>query len=253
MRVYSSLSRVFGPRIATKLTATVSPKRVAQTLIFVALFLTLASAVAEFIQISLGLGNSGFLPVLFVGKDDSVPEWYSSITLLFCSVLLAMIAYAKRTAGDRFFLHWGALSAIFLYLSADEGFSIHERMGPLGELILEGTGLDPGGFIIRAWIVPGIILVLVVALTYLRFLIALPPKIRNSFLLAGLLFVGGAIGMEVLRDFHTNLYGGVENMSLVQIAIRLAISYVEEFSEMLGVIVFIYTLMLYAGAQAKEA
>lgn len=250
-RVHSSLRKLFGSYVVTKLTMAIFPKRVVQALILVALFLTLVSAVAEFIQIYLGLGNSGFLPLFFVGKDDSIPELYSSVILLFCSILLATIAYARREAGDRFFLHWAALSAIFLYLAADEGFSIHERMGLLGEFVLEGTGLDLGGFIIRAWVVPGAVFVAIVALAYLRFLIALPPRTRRLFLLAGLLFVGGAIGMEVLRDLHTSVYGSMGNISLVQIALRIGITYVEESLEVLGV-VLIYALVQHAGTQAKE-
>jgi hypothetical protein len=228
-----------------------SPKKVALVLILVAVFLTLVSAVAQFIALSLGIANSRTFGLLLVGEDESIPAWYSSIMLLFCSVLLAVIAYAKKVADDRYSLHWRVLSAIFLFLSVDEGIRIHEKMAPLGRLILEGAGLSDG-FVIRAWVVPGAILVLIVALTYLRFLVALPQKTRNLFLLAGLLFVGGAIGMEMLSDFYVYLSGGVDNMSLGQIAIRIAIPYAEESLEMLGVIVFIYALMLHLSDQAEE-
>ena len=234
-----------------KLMLTGSPKNVALILILVAVFLTLVSAVAQFIALSLGIANSRTFELLFVGEDESIPAWYSSIMLLFCSVLLAVIAYAKKVAADRYSLHWRALSAIFLFLSVDEGIRIHEKMAPLGRLMLEGAGLS-GGFVIRAWVVPGAILVLIVALAYSRFIVALPQKTRNLFLLAGLLFVGGAIGMEMLSDFYVNLLGGVVNMSRGQIAVRIAIPYAEESLEMLGVIVFVYALMLHLSAQAEE-
>jgi hypothetical protein len=234
-----------------KVTLTASPKKVALVLILVAVFLLLVSAVAQYIALSLDITNSRTFGLLFVGEDESVPAWYSSIMLLFCSFLLAVIAYAKKEAGDRYSLHWSILSAIFLFLSVDEGIRIHEKMATLGWLILEGAGLSEG-FVIRAWVVPGAILVLIVALAYLRFLVALPPKTRNLFLLAGLLFVGGAIGMEMLSDFYVNLLGGVGNMSRGQIAVRIAIPYAEESLEMLGVIVFIYALMLHLSDQAEE-
>jgi hypothetical protein len=230
---------------------TASPKKIALVLILVAVFLILVSVVAQFIALSLGIANSRTFGLLFVGEDESIPAWYSSIMLLFCSVLLAVIAYAKKVAGGRYSLHWRALSAIFLFLSVDEGIRIHEKMAPLGRLMLEGVGLS-GGFIIRAWVVPAAILVLIVALAYLRFIVALPQKTRNLFLLAGLLFVGGAMGMELLSDLYVTLSGGVDNMSLWQIALRIAIPYAEESLEMLGVIVFIYALMLHLSAQAEE-
>ncbi len=234
-----------------KVKLTASPKKVALVLILVAVFLTLISAIAQYIALSLGITNSRTFGLLFVGEDESVPAWYSSMLLLLCSVLLAVTAYAKKVAGDRYSLHWMALSAIFLFLSVDEGIRIHEKMAPLGRLILEGAGLS-GSFVIRAWVVPGAILVLIVTLAYLRFLVALPHKTRNLFFLAGLLFVGGAMGMEMLSDFYVNLFGGVENMSLSQIVVRIAIPYAEESLEMLGVIVFIYALMLHLSAQAEE-
>jgi hypothetical protein len=234
-----------------KMTLSASPKKVTLILILVAVFLILVSAVAQFIALSLGIANSRTFGLLFVGEDESIPAWYSSIMLLFCSVLLAVIAYAKKVAGDCYSLHWRVLSAIFLFLSVDEGIRIHEKMAPLGRLMLEGAGLS-GGFVIRAWVVPGAILVLIVALAYLRFLVALPQKTRNLFLLAGLLFVGGAMGMEMLSDLYVTLSGGVDNMSLVQIAVRIAIPYAEESLEMLGVIVFIYALMLHLRAQPEE-
>jgi hypothetical protein len=229
----------------------VSPRRVAWALILVALSITLMSVVAQYVHVSLGFKNSGGLSLFFVGEDESIPGWYSSITLLLCSVLLATISRAKKAAGERY-LHWAGLSAIFLFLSVDEGIAIHENLKWLGRLMLEGSGLGTGGFIIRAWVVPGTVFVLIFALAYLRFIIALTPRIRGLFLLAGLIFVGGAIGMEMFSDLYASLYGGAPNMTFAQTVTRLGIAYVEELLEMLAIVVFIYALTLQLGAQARE-
>src|SRR5262245_30024904 len=52
----------------------------------------------------------GFSRLLALDQEANLPTWYSSATLLFCSLLLTLIALAKRQARDRFAGHWGALA-----------------------------------------------------------------------------------------------------------------------------------------------
>lgn len=80
-----------------------------------------------------------------------------------------MIFLAIRREGNRRAGYWLGLSAVFLFLSADEGSCIHEKMGQLGKFILAAVGIEQGGFLDYAWVVPGAALVLAYALlSYLR-------------------------------------------------------------------------------------
>lgn len=132
------------------------------------------------------------------------------------------------------------MSLIFLWLSIDEATLIRDH----SEAILE-RAFNPGGFFYYAWVIPAIPLVFIFMLAYLRFLFNLPAKTRRLFLIAGSLFVGGALGMELIggryREFH-----GYENMTYIMI------THVEEVLEMIGVVVFIYALTLYMISPAKE-
>src|SRR5215211_5069088 len=138
-------------------------------------------------------GEEAFLQplrIFDVGEERSIPTWFESIQFLLCSMLLAVIAVAKKQRNDRYSLHWSVLSAIFLLLSLDEVASIHEAIGAQSERLLHGTtGLTPSGAISFFWVVPGAIFVIIVLLAYLRFLANLPQPTRRLFLFAGALFV----------------------------------------------------------------
>ena len=95
--------------------------------------------------------------------------------------------------------------------------------------------------LLYAWVVPGLVLVGAVFLLYARFLWRLPPRTRWRFLVAGGLYVGGALGMELLGGkLHTELgYNTPWYIAAAQL---------EEVLEMSGVIVFIDALLSYASA-----
>ena len=89
--------------------------------------------------------------------------------------------------------------------------------------------------------VPGGILALLVGLTFFSFLWSLPTATRNAFFLAGCIYVGGAVGVEILgapMDADTMTY----NLTTV----------VEEGMEMAGVLLFLMALLQYMSRQQGE-
>ncbi len=220
---------------------TISPRRFTRVLTLVVLCLTFASIAAQFSVYRLGYEDPfGFASLFDVDSESNIPTWYASSTLLLCSILLASIAYAKKIDSDRYFLHWGVLSIIFLYLSMDEAASIHEIADdPLR------SALNASGFLYFTWVVLGAAFVLIFVLVYLRFLADLPVRTRHLFLVAGMLYVGGAIGMELVGGRYADLYG-------MQNFVYALIATVEEFLEMAGVVVFIFALLSYISAHLKD-
>ncbi len=170
--------------------------------------------------------------ILSVNSETSIPTFYSAYGLLTCSFLLGFVAYLTKLRQEKFLRHWQLLSLVFLYLSLDEALSFHEKaVEPLREFF--GTE----GFLYFAWVIPAAILVAVFLVGYLSFLMALPKRIRQLFLIAGGVFVAGAIGMEMVG-------GKVLSLQLSEAAYILT-STCEEFLEMLGVIIFLYALLAY--------
>ena len=215
-------------------------------------FITFAGFAARLIVILWGRkGPVGILELLNVATDSSIPTWYSSLSLLFCSILLAAITVAKKRQGGSYAVHWGILAGLFLLMSIDEVAAIHERVGgALGRALVSAAGFTPSGLIYYAWVVPGIALVFVVVLAYLRFLAHLPKSTLLFFLLAGGIFLAGAIGMEMLGALLDYEVRDPSNSTHITYAVVVAI---EESLEMLGIVVLIYALLSYVRCHAEEA
>ena len=228
-------------------------KTVGRALITAVLLINFASLAARVARYAWGYeGVLKPLRLLDAGAENTIPTWFSSAQLLLCSVLLAAIAVAQKRSGGGYGRHWGVLSLIFVLLSVDEEASIHEALGAtLERLLAATTGFEPGGPISFFWVVPAAAFTLVVLLAYLRFIVHLPGATRRLFLLAGALFVLGALGMEMLEAQVVSASGSgadFENArGLAKIVVGLLTS-VEETFEMLGVTLFVYALLAYIGS-----
>ncbi len=165
--------------------------------------------------------------------EGNIPAWYSASLFLLCSFLLAAIAFAQRQHHGGQVVRWLVLSLIFLFLSLDETAQLHElSIQPLRDFF------GATGFLHYAWIIPAGICVALFVLGYLSFLAKLPPRTRWLFLMAGALFVGGALGVEAFSGKHASLHGE-QNLTY-----HLIIT-IEELLEMAGLVVFIYALLDY--------
>ncbi len=214
----------------------VSPSGVAKALTGTICFLVAASMAGQISALYFGRGTLfGMVNLFNLDREANVPTWYASVTLLACAVLLAFIAASKRQSRDSWWRYWAGLSAVFAYLSVDEGASIHElTIEPVRALL--GTS----GVLHWAWVVPGMIAVIGLGLLYLRFVLALPRSTRNLFIVAGSLFVGGALVVEMLGAGWF-VQAGRRNIGYVLFWT------VEEALEMAGIVVFLYALMRYIG------
>jgi hypothetical protein len=82
------------------------------------------------------------------------------------------------------------------------------------------------------WVIPYAIFPLLIGLYYLQFLVALPIKTKRLFIIAGCIYVTGALGLEVLEVEFLN------NGLMFRACILI-----EESFEIIGVIVFISALL----------
>jgi hypothetical protein len=212
-------------------TLVISPRKVALVLTLVVLSLILAHVGVQYLKFFHGHDvQLGFLHKLSVNEENNLPTWYSSSALLLSAMLLAVIGLANKREDNLYTLHWLGLAAIFLYLSLDEAASLHEYSASSLMPMLETIGYFHG-FLYFSWVIFGAIFVLIVALAFLRFLAALPVQTRSLFLIAGTLYVGGALGIEMLEARHLYIYGH-KDFSYMMFAAG------EEGLEILGVVVF---------------
>ncbi len=212
------------------------PRQITKLLICVVLALTIIHCVFEFIKYGLGYSEISHIGSIFDFEYDSnLTTWYSSITLLACSLLLAIIAIAKKQDQDSYSFHWKMLAIIFAVMSLDEVAMLHERAGNLIDIL---SPVEYTGWLNYQWVLLGIPLTAIIAIAYLRFIVHLPTKTRNLFILAGALFVGGALGLEILAGYQ-------ESLNTSSDFLYELFTTIEELWEKLGVLVFIHALLTY--------
>lgn len=212
------------------------------------LFLLLTSSlVVDFYRIlALNRGPLTGYEMIGVAYEHNVPTMFSALLLLGCSGLLAVIAAIvperTRVAPKQ---RWVLLSAIFLVLAFDEAIMIHEHLGLLTQFL--GVGND-GGLFFYSWTLPGTIIVVGLAVFFYPLVMQLPGRTRRGFFLAGGLFVGGALGSEMVQSFIDGR-GAFDLNRMGHIAETL-LCHLEEGMEMAGSIVFLCVLLDYIRSEA---
>lgn len=219
------------------MTITFEPKKVAVFLGLIIICLIAANMVGIVSKYYFG---SHRIALFNLDKEGNIPTLYSSVATLLCAGLLAVIAVTRKRQGKREYLYWAGLAIIFLYLSLDDGAAIHENIiRPLRD------ALHTSGVLYFAWVIPYGIFVIAVGVIYLRFLFSLPVRTRFLIISAGILFVGGALGFELIGGYWTERYGEQN------VAYEL-ITTCEQSLQMAGILVFVYALMSYIASELND-
>ncbi len=205
----------------------------------IALYLACQSLIAEYLIEKVLDENTDeviitVIDLWSVNAEQTIPTWYSILLLFTAAVILGLIAFAHVTSRERNTLYWAGLSVIFFYLSMDEGAVIHEIASDWVQ-----ANFEVSGFLTFGWQIVAAPLVILFGLVYLRFLMRLPARTRYQFILAAMVYIGGALFVESISANQYDIGGGVTFE-------YLAIATVEEFCEMLGVVIFIHALLVYA-------
>lgn len=210
----------------------IRPKKILGILLISILFLEIANIIG--LVFYFNDNNVNWLFNLFnIRTEGNIPAYYSSITILFASFLLCFISLFRKMYGLSYSL-WLILSIIFFYLSIDEAVQLHERVG-----VIMDKNFDLKGYLSWGWVIPyGILFTIFATVYFFKFLPQLPKKIFWLFIISGSIFVIGAIGIEMLGAKNYNS----DNFSEVLNAVFYSI---EEFLEMLGIALFIYSLLIY--------
>ena len=142
---------------------------------------------------------SGALPAALVEKlslsyEGNIPTWLSSSLLLGCAIAAA--EHARRAVAWR--RHWWGVAAVFGYASMDEAAEIHEHLGGL---------IGTHGVLYFDWIVFAVAVLVVLAAVYLRFVIELPQALRIGLIVAGVVYLVGAVAMELPLGWWTERFG----------------------------------------------
>jgi hypothetical protein len=194
--------------------------------------------------VKFGLGHLSFhgMIIMFSFDDErNVPTLYSGILILLCAVMLWKVARSQRELESGLSFYWKALCAVTIFLFFDEAFSIHEIAN---HKMFKGIWPEGNGYFHFAWVIPYFFLGTAVLLFFSRFLMRLPYKTRVQFISAGLIYAGGALGMELLGGKYKSSYGLNLNYFLIIT--------VEELLEMLGMVKFFDAIMNHFLSNSKK-
>lgn len=159
----------------------------------------------------------------------NIATWYSSALMLAAAALAAVTG--RFDADTRQYPYWLAISVIMLLMSIDETASFHESFITL----LDGWAPHSDYFHF-AWVLLGIPFVILFALFSVPFLLRLNGRTAVLFVIAGALFVFGALVMEMI-DGAVQVRLGAESL-----AYRLG-AMSEDAFELAGMTLFVTALV----------
>ncbi len=151
--------------------------------------------------------------------------------------LFALLAALTQKAGQASWRHWLAFSLIFVFLAFDEGAAIHEEVGDFTENFIKAED-----YLYFPWIISYGVVTLILVLISARFLLRLPSATRLGFVIAGCLFVGGAVGIEMISAKEADTNG-------TSTPLYSLLYTIEEVLEMSGVIMLIHVLLAHLKRQ----
>lgn len=212
-------------------TLELSPRRIVRALAACVGVLTVLSYSIRYYEIRYG-DRAGELNRLFwVDAEANIPTFFSALVLVFGAVLVGRMALAERRSGGAFARHWTGLALIMLFLAVDESTALHEM---LIEPVRDALGTS--GYLRFAWVIPGSIAVAVFVLAYVRFLRSIPRETAVRMVVAGAVFVAGALGLEMVGGQFKTVYGEISRK-------YITVASAEELCEMLGALLFVRAML----------
>jgi len=172
-----------------------------------------------------------FVQMFDLDMERNIPTMFSSFILAFSALCFYLLSKESAEKAKNHQKYWLGLSGVFLFLSFDEGAKIHEKIGDFTE-----NFVDPTGYLHYPWVISYGILVLILAVLYMKFFWKMPTKVFRSFMLSAFIYLSGAVGFELLGANESSLHG-------TKTVLYSVLYTIEESLEMFGVILLIWILL----------
>ena len=212
----------------------IQPRRAAQWFLGILAALLFFHIIGYVLEAAGVSKDQGMVRFFDMNREYNFPTFFTAQLMFISSLLLFAIAFGERQDKGSF-RRWMGLAAIFLFLSADEISGIHEQLSMLVVLPENWKRLV---FFRYPWVIPYLLLAALLAVVYWQFFFKLPERTRLYLALAACLYLGGAVVMESFSGFLAES-GRWRSWKIIVT--------LEELLENLGLVIFIYTLISYAG------
>jgi hypothetical protein len=165
-------------------------RTVRKWLIILPVIIVILGCLREWLLLEYGIDGTN---ILSLNREQNVGAWYSTVLIFSCAFLLMVAGRRASQANDRDARYWYILAIVFIALSFDEASSVHETLMDYIQPVLQTSGP-----LLYAWVVPALVLVPVFGFLYIPFLRRLRSPYGIWFFVSGSVFVGGALGMEMV-------------------------------------------------------
>lgn len=187
----------------------------------------------DILNVLSGAGEADMVWVFDADSEEGVLTWISIVLLFTVAGLLFANGQDALQSGRGAVLPWFGLSVLFGLVSYDEFYGLHERLSDVLSRNLGGSGL-----LHFAWVVPLGIVALAGLWLLMPFLNSLGPRTRRLAVLSAIVYLTGAVGMEMIAG------PVIEELGRHTFQYRL-LANLEEGLEVAGILLFIYTLQQY--------
>jgi len=181
-----------------------------------------------------------FIDKFSVNTESNIPTYFNTLILAIASCLTFVIASVKRAQKDKYRYEWLFLGIVFLYMSIDEAAVIHEQFS----ILLKGMP-SMGGLFAYKWVIGGIVVVLILGVTFLRFFFHLDNRNKILFFISSAIYLAGALGSEMFSGRYQAAHG-TKNFTYAVMTTS------EEFLEWFGITLMIFTLLKYIEGNFSE-
>lgn len=181
--------------------------------------------------------------LLFPNAETNLSSWFSATVLAAVAIgFWVNAAIVKR--GHPAYWPYAVLGATALLMSADEAAMLHERLDGLAAWL--GVSISWG----YQWLLIGIPLAVAAGVVLLWLARSLDPRLRKRLVIAGFVFLLGAIGGEVIGGMITKLELGLSNDASYLLH-SMAIL-VEEVLELSGALLALRALLAQLGLERSR-
>ena len=158
--------------------------------------LVLLHLIGTFCHMVLHVKAAAFITLFDLDLESNLPTFYNCLLFFVCAGLF--LAHS-RLWNVRQRYGWLVMTGACAFLGVDEGSQIHEKF-MLVTLRLLNHGQNSGtdlGWLYYAWVLPYGIAAALLVLTLTKWMLALDGAMRRGFILSGLIYVTGAVFMEM--------------------------------------------------------
>lgn len=221
---------------------TFDPRDIVKTLLLLAVLLVALhiGSTIFFIQ-SVNPFSEVLVEKFSLEEEGNFPSYFSAFILLAAAALFGIIGKGQRQQQNTFWKYWSGLWAIFLFLSLDEAVQIHEKL----DTPLIWSSFETSGLLAWPWVILYGSLATVLLALYFRFWLALPLRYRIAYAATAFVYIGSALGFEMLEALEYTTHGGVTTKYIIYTS-------VEEILEMSAIIYLIHTNLQYLNSQIPD-